>query len=178
MKKVEKALIGLASIMSKIVMVIFESAKKAFKVALQTMIPFMIFVSTVSTLILTTGLGNAIADGLSGLASSAIGLLVLSLIITFPLISPIIGPGAVISSIIGTLIGGLIGAGSVPLSMALPAVFAIYQPAGSDFIPVGMSLMESEPETVEVGVPGVLYSKFIIAPVEVGLAIIIGALLF
>jgi len=178
MKGFEKALVTVSSIFSKVVMIIFESAKKAFRVALQTMIPFMIFVSTVSTLILTTGLGNIIADGLTSLTSSAIGLLVLSLIITFPLISPIIGPGAVISSIIGTLIGSLISAGSVPLSMALPAVFAIHQPAGSDFIPVGMSLMESEPETVEIGVPAVLYSKLIIAPVEVGLAIIIGAILF
>lgn len=178
MKKVEKALVAVSAVISKIVMVIFESAKKAFKVALQTIIPFMIFVSTVSTLILTTGLGNIIAQGLTGLTSSWIGLLVLSLIITFPLISPIIGPGAVISSIIGTLIGALIGTGDVPLSMALPAVFAIHQPSGSDFIPVGMSLMESEPETVEIGVPAVLYSKLIIAPVEVGLAIIIGAILF
>lgn len=178
MKSVEKVLVAVSAVISKIVMIIFESAKKAFKVALQTIIPFMIFVSTVSTLILTTGAGSAIANWLTNLTNSAVGLLVLSLIITFPLISPIIGPGAVISSIIGTLIGTLIGTGSVPLSMALPAVFAIHQPAGSDFIPVGMSLMESEPKTVEIGVPAVLYSKLIIAPVEVGLAIIIGAILF
>ena len=83
-----------------------------------------------------------------------------------------------ISSVIGTLVGGLIGAGSVPLSLALPAVFAIHQPCGSDFVPVGMSLTEAEPETIEIGVPAVLYSKFFIAPIEVGLAIIVGMLLF
>lgn len=178
MKGIEKVMVAISAVVGKVVLVIFESAKKAFKVALQTIIPFMIFVATVSTLILNTGLGTVIANWLSGLASSPIGLLVLSLIITFPLISPVIGPGAVISSIIGTLLGTLIAAGDVPLSMALPAVFAIHQPAGSDFVPVGMSLMESEVKTVEVGVPAVLYSKLLIAPVEVGLAIIVGAILF
>ncbi|MEG1884220.1 MAG: PTS sorbitol transporter subunit IIB [Clostridia bacterium] len=178
MKQVEKILVTVSAVISKVVMVVFESAKKAFKVSLQTIIPFMIFVATVSTLITTTGIGSVIADWLTNLAGSPIGLLVLALIVTFPLISPIIGPGAVIPSVIGMLIGTQIAAGTVPLSMALPAVFAIHQPAGSDFVPIGMSLMESEPATVEVGVPAVLYSKFIIAPVEVGLAIIIGMLLF
>ena len=170
--------ITISSAIGKFVMIIFESAKRSFKIVLSTIIPFMILIATVSTLILTTGLGNIIANGLSGLASSSIGLLIMSLIITFPLISPIIGPGAVIASIIGTLIGGLIATGDIPLAMALPAVFAIHQPCGSDFIPVGMSLTEAEPETVEIAVPACLYSKFIIAPVEVGLAIVIGMFLF
>ena len=178
MNAFQKALTGLASVFSKIVLIIFESAKKAFKVVLETMIPFMIFVATLSTLILSTGLGQSIADGLASLTSSALGLLILSLIVTFPLISPIIGPGAVIASTFGTLIGGLIAAGTVPLSMALPAVYAIHQPAGADFVPIGMSLMEAEPKTIEIGVPSVLYSKFIIAPVEVGIAILVGSLLF
>lgn len=178
MKGLEKIIVTVSSIMGKVVLVIFESAKKSFKIVLQTIIPFMIFVATMFTLITKTGFGNYIANGLTGLANSPIGLLILALIITFPLISPIVGPGAVIQQIIGTLIGGLIATGDVPLTMALPAVFAIHQPSGSDFIPVGMSLCESEPATVEIGVPAVLYSKFIVAPVEVGLAILIGMFIF
>jgi PTS system glucitol/sorbitol-specific IIB component len=178
MNKIEKMIVSLSSIMGKIVMIIFTSAKNAFKIVLETIIPFLIFVTIMFTLITKTGVGSYIAQGLSGLASSPIGLIVLGLIITFPLISPIVGPGAVIQQIIGTLIGGLISTGAVPLSMALPAVFAIHQPAGSDFIPVGMSLAEAQPETVEIGVPAVLYSKFIIAPIEIGLAVIVGMLLF
>ena len=178
MKAIENVAIAISSAIGKFVLMIFESAKRSVKIVMTTIVPFMILIATISTFILSTGLGNIIADALSSLASSPIGLLVLSLIVTFPLVSPIIGPGAVISSIIGTLIGTMIAAGNVPLSMALPAVFAVHQPCGSDFIPVGMSLTEAEPETVEVGVPAVLYSKFIIAPVEVGLAIIVGMLIF
>lgn len=178
MKVIENIAITVSSAIGKFVLIIFESAKRAVKIVMTNIIPFMILIATISTFILTTGLGNWLANGLSGLASSPIGLLVLALIVTFPLVSPIIGPGAVISSIIGTLIGTMIAAGNVPLSMALPAVFAVHQPCGSDFIPVGMSLTEAEPETVEIGVPAVLYSKFFIAPVEVGLAIIIGMIIF
>lgn len=174
----EKSMISLSSVIGKIVLVIFASARKSFKTVLETIIPFLIFVTTMFTLITGTGVGMVIAEALTGLASSPIGLIALAMVITFPLISPVVGPGAVIQQTIGTLIGGLIAQGSVPLSMALPAVFAVHQPSGSDFVPVGMSLSEAEPETIEIGVPAVLYSKFIIAPIEVGLAVIIGLLLF
>lgn len=177
-KSFEKIMIKVSSIFGKVVLTIFTSARKAFKTVLDTIIPFLVFVTTMFTLITKTGIGQVIANGLSDLASSPMGLIVLALTITFPLISPIVGPGAVIQQTIGALIGGLIAQGSVPLSMALPAVFAVHQPSGADFIPVGMSLCEAEPETVEIGVPAVLYSKFIVAPIEVGLAVIVGMLLF
>lgn len=64
------------------------------------------------------------------------------------------------------------------LTMALPTVFTIHQPCGADFIPVGMSLCEAEPETVEVGVSAVLFSKFIVAPIEIIIAVIVGQLVF
>lgn len=167
-----------ASGIGKFVMIVVQAARNAFKVCLETIIPFLIFVATVFTLITQTGIGSVIADGLAGIATSPIGLLAIGMIITIPLLSPIIGPGAVIPQIIGTLIGGMIASGDVPLTMALPAVFAIHQPCGADFIPIGMSLTEAEPETMEVGVSAVLFSKFLIAPIEIIAAIIVGALVF
>lgn len=176
--KIGKFLVSTASVIGRVVVTVVQAAKDALDVVLQTIIPFLIFVTTIFTLITQTGFGNVIANGLSGLAKSPIGLLALGIIITFPILSPIVGPGAVIPQIIGTLIGGLIATGDIPLSMALPALYAIHQPSGADFIPVGMSLTEAEPETVEIGVPAVLFAKFIIAPVEIIAAIIIGQLLF
>lgn len=156
--------------MGYITATLYQAGRDTIDTIIKTILPFMAFVSMLIGVILASGIGDVIANVLSPLAGSVIGLVILALICSFPFLSPFLGPGAVIAQVIGVLIGVEIGKGNIPPSFALPALFAINAQAACDFIPVGLGLAEAEPETVEVGVPSVLYSRFITGPINVVLA--------
>jgi glucitol/sorbitol PTS system EIIB component len=178
-------LVAVGKGVGKVVGTLYQSGREAIELVIRNILPFMAFIAVIIGLIrypffnrITLedgtvdgdGIGDILANFIAPLAGNIWGLLAISVFCAIPILSPVLGPGAVIAQVVGVLLGDRIGEGDIPPQLALPALFAINPQVGCDFIPVGLALGEAEPETVEVGVPAVLFSRLITGPLSVIIA--------
>jgi PTS system glucitol/sorbitol-specific IIC component len=170
MQSIQKIVESIGHIVGNVVTVIIQSAKDGVRIVLDTIVPFVVFVSVLTAIINGTGLGKILANAMIPLAGNVIGLVVIAVICCIPFLSPILGPGAVPAAVIGSLIGTQIAAGKIAPALALPALWAVDGQVGMDSMPLGYSLLNAEPETLEHGIPAELFSRFITGP----LAVIVG----
>jgi glucitol/sorbitol PTS system EIIB component len=148
----------------------YQAGRDSIDTVIRNVLPFMAFISAIIGIINATGVGTHLANFAARFAGSLIGLIGITIFCAIPILSPLLGPGAVIAQIVGTLLGTRFKAGDIPAQYALPALFAINPQVGCDFIPVGLALGEAEPETVEIGVPAVLFSRLVTGPLATILA--------
>jgi PTS system glucitol/sorbitol-specific IIC component len=148
----------------------YQAGRDTIDTVIRNVLPFMAFIASIIGIINKTGIGTALANWIAPAASSLLGLIAITIFCAIPVLSPLLGPGAVIAQVVGTLLGTRFKAGNIPAQYALPALFAINPQVGCDFIPVGLALGEAEPETVEIGVPAVLFSRLITGPIATILA--------
>ena len=146
------------------------AARQSINLTLNTVLPFMAYVSILLGFVIYTGIAQWIGELLAPLSSNPIGLVVIGFVVALPFLSPILGPGAAVAQIVGVLMGTQIATGALPVQYALPTLFAIDGQVGCDFIPVGLGLGEAKVETVEVGTPAVLFSRMITSPLAVIIA--------
>ncbi|GAA5174829.1 PTS glucitol/sorbitol transporter subunit IIB [Pseudonocardia eucalypti] len=168
--RISGVFVSFGAVVGSIVNTFLASGRETIELTLKTILPFMAYVSLLLGIVEYTGIARWIAGVISPIASNPLGLVAIAIFVALPFLSPILGPGAAIAQVIGTLMGGQIAIGALPVQYALPTLFAINGQVGCDFVPVGLALGEARPQTVAVGVPAVLLSRLITAPLAVVLA--------
>ncbi len=129
----------------RVISIIYQAARDTVNDVIRNIIPFMAFVSVLIGIINYTGFANVLAGVLTPLAGSLPGMLAIGMFCSIPFLSPLICPGAIIASVLSVLVGNQIANGTIPANFALPGFFAVNCQVGSDFAPVGMTLMEAKP---------------------------------
>jgi len=173
-KRIEQCVVILAKYAAQCKPLLIKKAWPVVKI----IFPPLVTGALIFTALNGSGLVRAMIDDLSpvtGFVPAALLLLVISLI---PVISPLVGPGIIIAVLAVILTGEQIAAGAVTPLMALPAFCAIDVLIGGKIIPRAFAMGETEPETIDAGVPMVFFTRLITIPAAVAVAYLFSFILF
>jgi len=92
MSAINNVIVKIGRSVGGVVGTLYQAGRDSVDTVIRNVIPFMAFISFIIGLILTTGVGDWIAQGLKGSASTLPGLLLISVVCAIPLISPLLGP--------------------------------------------------------------------------------------
>ena len=87
------------------------AARQSINLTLNTVLPFMAYVSILLGFVIYTGVAKWIGELLAPLSSNPLGLVVIGFVVALPFLSPILGPGAAVAQIVGVLMGTQIATG-------------------------------------------------------------------
>ncbi|MCL1814718.1 MAG: hypothetical protein FWG27_02705 [Treponema sp.] len=137
---------------------------------LKIMAPSFILAAVIFVLLLVTGLGDVIGKELAALTGPVSAALIIFAVCFIPALSPLLGAGLLIAIAAGVFTGERIAAGAVSPFLALPALLAIDAQIGGSFIASRFTMGENDPETINAGVPGIVFTRLITIPIAVILA--------
>ena len=143
---------------------------------LKIMTPSIILGLLIFVLLFWTGLGDMIGAELAVLIGPIPALLIIFFICFIPTMSPFLGPGLLIAIGAGLLTGEQIAEGAVKPILALAALLAIDVQFNGGFIPPNLALGENEPETINAGVPAIVFTRLVTIPVAVVLSCLVSFL--
>ena len=135
--------------------------------ALKIMAPSVLLGLSLFILLFLSGLGSIIGSEIALLTNPVLALLIIFVVCLIPSVSPILGPVLLIAIAAAVFTGEQIAEGAVNPSVALAALLALDAQLGGSFIPPRLALGEHEPETINAGVPGIVFTRLITVPLAV-----------
>ena len=79
MDGINKLLVTIGRSVGGVVGTLYQAGRDSVDTTIRNVIPFMAFISFIIGLILATGVGTVIAEGISGTANNIVGLLIVSI---------------------------------------------------------------------------------------------------
>jgi PTS system glucitol/sorbitol-specific IIC component len=134
---------------------------------LKKIAPPLLLGSILFILLFWTGLGDMIGNELSELTGPVPALLIIFAVSLIPVLSSALGPGLLIVIAAGILAGEQIAGKAATPVFSLAALCAFDAQIGWSFIPPSHVLGENEPETINAGVPAVVFTRLVILPIAV-----------